>query len=200
MKSERSILCSLSLFVILLNVQTASHALTADEIVFNTTEEVLQRLESDKAELESDPNYIKVIVRDLIVPHMDFHTMTELILGDQWRYLDEHLKSCIVSGFRNLLVERYAYVLLAYRNQDISYQSAMPTGKEDYVSITQTLMRPDIKPLTIEYPMRPEGDSWKVIDLVIDDVSLVKSYRKMFGKKIRHQGIYGFAQSFTECN
>ena len=61
-------------------------------------------------------------------------------------------------------------------------------------------MRPDIKPLTIEYPMRPEGDSWKVIDLVIDDVSLVKSYRKMFGKKIRHQGIYGFAQSFTECN
>ena len=178
----------------------SAYALSADEIVYNTTQEVLQRLEADKTILDSDPNHIQVIVRELIVPHMDFDTMSALVIGKKWQALEQDKKACVSSGFRNLLVERYAYVLLAYRNQDISYQSAIPVEKKDYVSITQTLTRPDVKPLTIEYPMRPDGESWKVIDLVIDDVSLVRSYRKMFGKKIKHQGIYGFTMSFTECN
>lgn len=200
MKSIDSAAWYISIIAMLLLPWQVAYALSADEIVYDTTQEVLERLESDKAKLDSDPNHIKVIVRDLIVPHMDFKTMTSLVVGEQWRYLDSAIKDCIATGFKNLLVERYAYVLLAYRNQDISYQSAMPTGEEDYVSITQTLTRPEVKPLTIAYPMRPVDDSWKVVDLVIDDVSLVRSYRKMYGKKIKHQGIYGFSQSFAECN
>ncbi len=192
-----SILCLAALlFIFPFNIQARS----ADEIVYNTTQEVLQRLQADMAMLESDPNHIKQIVRELIVPHMDFETMSSLALGKHWQQLDQHERQCVSSGFRNLLVERYAYVLLAYRDQDISYQSALPTGFKDHVSITQTLTRPDVKPLTITYPMQPANDSWRVIDLEIDNVSLVKNYRKMFGKQIAHQGIYGFTQSFPECN
>lgn len=176
------------------------NATTADDIVFDTTQEVLKRLEADKDKLAADPNHIKLIVRDLIIPHMDFETMSALVTGKNWSQFDDNLKKCISHGFKNLLVERYAYILLSYRNQTISYQSAKPIGEKDYISILQTLTRPEVKPLTIEYPMRPDGDSWKVVDLVIDDVSLVKSYRKIFGKKIKHQGIYGFAASFPECN
>ena len=131
---------------------------------------------------------------------MDFEAMSALALGSYWDKLASNEQACVSSGFRNLLVERYAYVLLAYRDQDISYQSAIPIGHKDYISITQTLTRPNVKRLTITYPMRPADDSWKVIDLVIDDVSLVKSYRRIFGKKVEHQGIYGFIQSFPECN
>ena len=176
------------------------NALTADDIVYETTQEVLQRLEADRPLLEVDRNHIKQIVRELIVPHMDFKTMSALVVGDKWQEFDDHMQDCVSHGFKNMLVERYAYILLSYRDQDIAYQSARPIGKKDYVSIIQTLMRPDVKPLTIEYPMRPDGDSWMVVDLIIDDVSLVRNYRKIFDKKIRHQGIYGFAASFPECN
>ena len=175
-------------------------ALTADDIVYDTTQEVIKRLEADKDLLAASPEHIKVIVRELIVPHMDFNTMAGLVVGDDWQRFDGDMKSCVSYGFKNLLVERYAYILLSYRNQNIAYQSAKPIGKKDYISIIQTLTRPDVKPLTIEYPMRPDGESWKVIDLIIDDVSLVRNYRKMFDKKIKHQGIYGFASSFSECN
>ena len=156
-------------------------------------------MESDRELLEANRDHIKQIVRDLIIPHMDFITMSELVTGDNWNSFDSGMQSCVSQGFKNLLVERYAYILLSYRKQNIAYQSAKPIGKKDYISIIQTLSRPETKPLTIEYPMRPEGDSWKVVDLIIDDVSLVRSYRKMFDKKIKHQGIYGFAASFPEC-
>jgi phospholipid transport system substrate-binding protein len=175
-------------------------AATADEIVYETTQEVLNQLDVNKTRLETEPEYIKVIVREIIVPHMDFNTMSALALGDHWKELSETEQNCFSNSFKHLLVERYAYILLSYRNQDILYQSAKPIGEKDYVSIIQTLTRPDVKPLTLAYPMRPENDTWKVVDLVVDDVSLIRNYRKMFNKEIKHQGFKDFIKTFQECH
>jgi phospholipid transport system substrate-binding protein len=188
------------LFAILTLQLNLAFALTADEIVYETTQEVLNQLETNKERLKKEPEYIQEIVRNIIVPHMDFETMSALTLGDRWQELDESAQICFSQGFKNLLVERYAYILLSYRNQDISYQSAKPIGEKDYVSIIQTLTRKNAKPLTLEYPMRPDLDDWKVVDLVVDDVSLIRNYRKMFNKEIKAQGFAGFIESFQKCN
>jgi phospholipid transport system substrate-binding protein len=174
--------------------------LTADEIVYETTQEVLHKLEINKARLKTEPEYIQVIVREIIVPHMDFNIMSALALGKHWNKLDDTERACFSNSFKNLLVERYAYILLSYRDQNIHYQPAKPIGEKDYVSIIQTLTRPDTKPLTLEYPMQPDNDNWKVVDLVVDDVSLIRNYRKIFNKEIKQQGFAGFIESFQECH
>ena len=173
--------------------------LTPDEIVQATTEEVLHQLEKDKERLQAEPDYIKVIVRNMIVPHMDFDTMAGLILGKDWSILSDDIKECFTSSFRNLLVERYSDILLSYRDQDIHYAPARPIGNQGYVSVLQTLRHGDRKPLTIGYPMSPDGDKWSVVDLVVDDVSLVKSYRLMFEKEIKNIGLADFIHGFQEC-
>ncbi len=173
--------------------------LTADDTVYETTQEVLSRLQIEKARLKTEPEYIQEIVHELIIPHLDFSTMSALTIGKNWTILNDNIQDCFSLGFKNLLVERYAYVLLSYRKQDINYQSAIPIGERDYVSITQTLSRPEVKPSTIEYRMRPDGDRWKVVDLVIDEVSLIRHYRKMFNQEIKHQGLTDFIYSFEEC-
>ena len=174
--------------------------LTADDIVYETTQEVIKQLESNKDRLKTEPEYIQVIVREIIVPHMDFETMSALAVGNHWNTLSELEQACFSNAFKNLLVERYAYILLSYRNQNIHYQSAESIGEKDYVSIRQTLTRPDSKPLTLEYPMRPENNTWKVVDLVVDDVSLLRSYRKMFNIEIKQRGFTEFIKTFQECN
>ena len=173
--------------------------LTADEIVYETTQEVLNRLELDKERLQTEKKHIKVIVRELIMPHMDFKTMSALA-WDNWEILNGGKQACLSRGFKNLLVERYAHVLLSYRNHDIYYQTAKPIGEKDYVSVIQTLTRSETKSSTIEYRMHPDGDSWKVADLLIDDVSLIRNYRKMFNKEIKQEGLVGFIKNFKECS
>lgn len=174
--------------------------LTADNIVYETTQEVINQLESNKDRLKTEPEYIQVIARKIIVPHMDFDTMSALALGNHWKKLSEVEQACFSNAFKNLLVERYAYILLSYRNQNIHYQSAEPIGEKDYVAIKQTLTRPEAKPLTLKYPMRPENNTWKVVDLVVDDVSLLRSYRKMFNIEIKQRGFSEFIKTFKECN
>ena len=188
------------ILVYMITISSYVVAESADQIVFDTTEEVLNRLQVDRNKLAKEPEYIKTIIRELIIPHMDFITMSELVLGNRWNELNQNKKECFSNGFKNLLVERYAYILLSYKQQNISYQSAKPIGEKGNVSIIQTLTREGVKPLIIEYPMRPDANSWKVIDLVIDDVSLIRNYRKMFNKEIKHTGLENFVGSFQECN
>ena len=173
--------------------------LTPDEIVMATTQEVLTRLEMERERLQAEPDYINVIVQELIIPHMDFDTMAGLILGKDWGILSDVKQECFTSSFRNLLVERYSDILLSYRDQDIHYEQSKPIGDQGYFSVLQTLTHGDRKPLTIGYPMRPDGENWSVVDLVVDDVSLVRSYRIMFEKEIKELGLADFIHSFQEC-
>ncbi|HSR63786.1 MAG TPA: ABC transporter substrate-binding protein, partial [Gammaproteobacteria bacterium] len=114
-----------------------------------TTMEVLERLEMDRDTLATHPEHIQIVVRDLITPHFDFNTMTRLALGDYWKNISESRHSCLISGFRNLLVERYADILLGYNNQMITYEAVGPVGKRDFVKIRQTITRDGARPLPI---------------------------------------------------
>lgn len=186
--------------VLLISFFHLSFALSADEVIVETTQEVLERIELDKEKLQVSPEYIKDIVHELVVPNMDFLTMSALSLGKNWQILSKDVHACVSKGFKNLLVERYAYVLLSYRKQDISYGDVKNIGKKGYVALIQTLSRPETKSSTLEYRMRPVDDSWRVVDLLVDGVSLVKSYHKMFKKDIKEKGLTNFIYSFQECN
>jgi phospholipid transport system substrate-binding protein len=187
------------IFLYLTSYLNIAIGLTADEIVYETTQEIINQLETDRDRLKAEPEYIQEIVRELVIPHLDFNTMSALTMGHNWDILNDDIHHCFSHGFKNLLVERYADVLLGYRNQDIDYQPAKPIGEQGYVAVIQTLSRPEVKPSTIEYRMRPTENSWKVVDLVIDEVSLIRNYRKMFKKEIKNLGLTDFIFSFSEC-
>ena len=173
--------------------------LSAEDAVRKTTDEVLRWLNMDRDELRNDPDYLNILVQELIVPHFDVDTMSELVLGEYWQEISEQQKTCFSKGFRDMLVERYARVLLSYNNQSITYEPATPIGEKDYVSVRQTITRDGAKPLPIEYPMHPDGKSWKVVDIIIDGISLVKSYRNTFSDEIHILGIEEFMRSFPDC-
>ena len=65
---------------------------------------------------------------------------------------------------------------LAMRDQQISYEPEKKIGEKDYVSVRQIVSHAGIGPFYVDYPMRPEANGWKVVDLVVDDVSLLRSY------------------------
>jgi phospholipid transport system substrate-binding protein len=171
-----------------------------NEVVRETTDAVLGQLAEDRDMLESDPESINTIVNELIVPHFDFEQMSSLVLGGYWDSLDEQDKSCFVSGFRNLLVERYAYILLSYDDHEIIYEPAREIGERGYQLVRQIISREGSTPLPVEYAMEPAGDTWKVVDLIIDGVSLVRNYRGMYQSQINIHGLEYFIDNFTVCS
>ena len=174
---------------------SATH-ITPEDTVRDTTEEVLARLETGRADLEAHPEHLQLLVQELITPHFDFDTMARLVLGRYWRNISNDEQIRFISGFRDLLVERYAYILLSYRDHSITYEPVQPMGERGYVIVKQIITSEDRPPLPIEYPMRPLEDGWKVIDLIVDGISLVRNYRKTFQEEINKKGLEDFIRDF----
>ncbi len=198
-------ICITRLFLILSVLLLSGHqvsalTMTAEETVRESTQEVLDRLHTDRDKLESNPKYIQVIVEELVVPHFDFATMSHLVLGKHWHEINESQQICFIHGFKNLLVRRYADIFLGFDDKIIVYQPTEPAEEEGVVIVKQTITRPGEEPFFIEYPVRSGEYGWKVIDLVVEGISLLKSYHGTFQSEIHKKGLQAFIDSFQECN
>ena len=187
------------LILILLTGPAMSASKSEQETIRDTTAAVLEQLEKSRDKLGSEPAFIQELVRDLIVPHFDFALMSQLVMGKHWKKFELKERRCFIAGFRNMLVERYAYILLSYDNQQISYAETKNIGSEGLRLVSQTISREGAKPLTISYAMEKMDDEWKVADLIIDEVSLVRSHRGMFQSRLHSQGQDYFIKTFPEC-
>ena len=174
--------------------------ITPEEVVRETTDAVLSRLENERADLKDHPDRLQQLVRELIIPHFDFDTMSRLALGRYWKYLDDTQKTCFTSTFHNILVERYAYILLSYDQQKITYQPPRNLSRQGYLTVVQNIILKNGNVIPVEYPMRPLEDGWKVIDLVIDNISLVRSHRVAFQEEIRNKGLGIFLEENLDCD
>ena len=184
----------------LLGIPALSMAKSEEETVRDTTAAVLKQLNENREKLSAEPEFIQQLVRDLIVPHFDFALMSQLVMGKHWQTFELKERQCFIAGFRNMLVERYAYILLSYDNQNIEYHEAKDIGKEGLRLVQQTISREGAKPLSIGYAMEDMDGEWKVADLIIDDVSLVRSHRGMFQSRLHSQGRDYFINTFPECS
>ncbi len=180
-----------TLLLLVNNASIANHQ-DPEEVISSTTSEVLLRITENRDEYQARPELLQNLVREVITPHFDFDTMSKQVLGDYWKELDANQQECFVSGFADLLVERYSHILNAYDNQTIYQEPEIPVDENKLVIVKQSLSKPDRPPLSIAYPLRHLEDGWKVIDLVIDDVSLVTSYRQSFQYDIGQKGLDTF--------
>ena len=75
---------------------SAAHP-SAQKVVGDVTQKVLTVFRSDKDKLTTDKNYLKQKVDELVVPYMDFVSMSKLILRKNWATATEAQKTQSVS-------------------------------------------------------------------------------------------------------
>ena len=168
-------------------------------MVQEVTDQVTQRLAHASVELETDPEYVKKIVVDLVLPHFDFPTLAAAILSDYWEQLSIGERRCSTNGIRERLVERYARVLREYEYTSIVTDSLKEVSRVAPIYVTQTVMTPHPQPLAIKYKMELMDSVWKVVDLIVADISLVRSYRLEFSEEIAKLGLGDFLRTIPEC-
>ena len=206
-KPEKPVTCNVickflvtGILFILCNPVVLANPTAAEDIVRETTLLVLDKLATEREMIANDPYHLQKIVHEIITPHFDFETMTRLVLKDYWNKFSPPQRECLVKGFRNLLVNRYSHILLSYNNHEITYGPVINLGEQGYVTIRQTLSRDRDRPLPIDYPMHPDKNNLRVVDIVIDGVSLIWSYRGIFRYEIDRYGLVRFLAGFPECN
>ncbi len=192
------LLLSVVLFATVVNAVT----LDPEQVVRSTVGGVLERLDIEKEQLDAHPERIYELIQELVIPHFDFPSMSKWVLGkSNWRSASEEQRAVFVEQFRTLLVRTYAKALLEYSQEEVQYKEVTKNSKSNLVTVKTEVQQPGGGGgVPINYRMHISGGEWKVVDVAVDGISLVRSYRGSFASEINENGLQSLISKLTEKN
>ena len=179
-------------------------AATPEETLRNVTSDLTAQVEKNKAEIQKDPNKINTLVETIVIPHMDFDYMSRWVLGRPvWNAATLDQRKRFEAAFEQLLIHTYASVVIGYANESITYIPPRSGADSDQnrVQVESTVSQSGGgQPIHIVYRLiRRDGEAdWRVYDMVIEGVSLMKGFQSQFETELKDAGLDGLIQHLQD--
>ena len=170
------------------------------DVVKATAESVISHIEKNRSVLEKNPEKIYDMVNQLIIPRFDFVSMSKWVLGKHWKQASEEQRSEFIIQFKELLVRTYARALLEYSGQEIKYFPVEQNPESNLAVVRTELTSKSSAQLPILYRMHQKNEEWKVVDVSVDGVSLVTTYRGSFATQIKKNGFDSLLNELSKKN
>ena len=173
------ILYILLCLVILSNTLLADDKSDAREIVKRKLDSVFAVLQKEDLDQQAKKQEIDAIVS----PMFDFGLMAKLTLGKKhWPGLPREKKEKFTERYIELLKTSYLEKLALYTDEKVIFEP--PAQVKRKVHVPTQLVSKDRK-TSILYKLYKSGDNWKVYDLEIQGVSIIRSYRSQFSETLK---------------
>src|SRR5512143_2537904 len=153
-------------------------AATAKETVEVQVNKVLKAL-ADPG-FKDQPREAKIAkIRSIVNEIFDYTELSKRTLGREWPKFNPQQQTEFVKLFGDLLEKTYADRLLSYSNEKVVFdkESAL---REDQVEVTSNIITGDGKKIPLDYRLIKKEGNWRVYDVIIEGISLVKNYRDQF--------------------
>ncbi|MFN8626487.1 MAG: ABC transporter substrate-binding protein [Candidatus Binatia bacterium] len=126
-------------------------------------------------------------VQTIVYAHFDFTTLSRLVLARNWKRFSPEQQQAFVDEFKRHLSMTYGKNVEAYNNERAEVIGDRAETGGDWTVKTK-IVRPGAQDILVDYRLRQEGNDWKVIDVIIEGVSLVANFRSQFQEIVAAQG------------
>jgi phospholipid transport system substrate-binding protein len=129
-----------------------------------------------KKDLEQQKKNNEIV--DIVTPMFDFELMARLSLGKKhWPGLSQDKKERFTELFIKRLKASYLNNFTLYTDEKIFYEPSVQAEKKIH---TPTYLVSKDKKISILYKFYKAERNWKIYDLEIQGVSIIRSYRSQF--------------------
>ena len=139
-------------------------------------------------------------IRGIVQGYVDFATMSRLVLARNWASLSDSQKSEFAEEFKQHLSVVYGKNVESYNNEKVQITGDRDESRGDWTVQTKILRPQGGADILVDYRLRNLNGDWKVIDLIIERVSLVSNFRAQFQDVIANGGIERLLQLLREKN
>lgn len=158
-------------------------------------EKAFDRLKNEQPKIHQDPQYLRQIVEEELMPYVNAKYAALKVLGPNLRGAKHSDVEVFIKEFREYLVTNYAQVLTQYSNQSLEFAPETDVDADRRITSVKVNIvdapRPDIH---LEFKLRKEKTGeWRAYDMVAEGVSLLSSKQSEWSGKIRRDGILAVA-------
>jgi len=166
------------------------------------TKATFERIELDQQNIQSNPDHLRVIIEQELMPYIDHKFAAFKVLGNQFRSVPKDKVPEYVDEFKEYLVSNFAVVLASYGGQELVFEPAKDTENQKNMTIKAIIRKAGNPDIRISFKLRKSKNTqqWKTYDLVAEGISLLSSKRNEFASMIRQQGIQAVIDEMRNKN
>ena len=118
-------------------------------------------------------------IRKIINEVFDYKELSRRTLGREWKKFKPEQQTEFIDLFSKLLENVYADRILAYTHEKIEFGKETEL-KKGRVEVESYIITMDNKKVPLFYRTSNRTGQWRVYDVVIEGVSMIKNYRGQF--------------------
>ena len=124
-------------------------------------------------------------------------TIARYVLGRNWRAATPEQQTEYLELFRAFVLDSYASKLDSYSGSEFSIIDAQALDEKDTMVSTE-VQSPGNPPVLINYRVRTRSGKHRIIDVIVEGVSLVATQRSEFTSVVDRNGIEGLLELLRE--
>lgn len=172
--------------------QTARAETSPYVLMQQASDKLFADIKSNQAKIKKDPNYLRTIVRNDLLPYVQVNYAGSLVLGSHFKSTTPEQREKFFKAFSDFIEQAYAQVLTAYTDQNIQIEPAKEVGDKNLVSIRVNIMQNGGQaPIKLDFKWRKNSKTgeWQAYDMVAEGVSMVVTKQNEWSGILRQQGI-----------
>ena len=119
--------------------------------------------------------------------HFDLDLISRFVLGRHWGRATASQRRTYRELFAAYLLATYGRRLESYAGETLEVGRAQDRGRQGVV-VSSRLHRPQGAPISVVWRLKRAGETWRVVDLVVEGVSMLMAQRSEFDAVIRQGG------------
>ncbi|WP_025122669.1 MULTISPECIES: phospholipid-binding protein MlaC [unclassified Serratia (in: enterobacteria)] len=172
--------------------QTNPYSLMQD-----AAQKTFTRLKSEQPKIKQDPNYLRTIVHEELMPFVQVKYAGALVLGRYYKDATPAQREAYFTAFQAYLEQAYGQALAMYQGQTYQIEPEQPLGTADIVAIRVTIVdkggRPPVR-LDFQWRKNSKTGHWQAYDMIAEGVSMITTKQNEWASTLRLKGVDGLTQ------
>ncbi|MXP56433.1 phospholipid-binding protein MlaC [Pantoea sp. Mhis] len=152
------------------------------------------RLKDEQLKIKQNPNYLRDIVREELLPYVHIKYAGALVLGRCYGKATPSQRAAYIAAFGDYLAQVYGQTLALYHGQTYKIQPEQPIGDARNIIIRVTIFgingHPPVR-LDFQWRKNTQTNRWQTYDMVAEGISMITTKQNEWSKLLRTKGIDG---------
>lgn len=195
-------------FVAMLGIVFSSLSVAAEidaknpyTLINSVADNAFSRLKADKEQYIANPELLRDVVKQELMPYINVRYAALKVLGPQARKASKEERDLFTEAFYDYLVASYAQILTQYTDQEIVVEQEKEIDdKRKVVSVRVDILDKARPPIRLDFALRKNGktEEWQGFDVQVEGVSMLDTKTSEWSGELRKNGIEAVAKQLIE--
>ena len=145
-----------------------------------TTQGIEEIINADVSQAQKDERFAK-----LFNEYLDLDYIGKFVLGRYWKTSDNQQRADFIKVYREFNVKTWSKRFDEFKGKHFDFEGTTPSSPEGQIFVNTSVKVKEGAPAKVVWRVKDEGKNFKIVDIIIENVSLAITARNEYTAYIK---------------